>query len=148
MAMSMARAQAPGAGKAGRYALKQNSDINVTPFVDVMLVLLIVMMVTAPLATVSINLDVPRAAPGLPLSEPPPGVSLTEQGLYLLTGGVQRRVTVDALPGELAKVLGRAGGNRQVMVRADKKVKYRAFMAVISRLKSSGYNNLVLIAEN
>ena len=69
-----------GGGKKKRFDLGQNADINVTPFVDVMLVLLIIFMVTAPLATVSIKIDIPPAkAPTTP-SKPPTYVSIDQAG--------------------------------------------------------------------
>ena len=63
-----------GGGGGGRFNLGQNSDINVTPFVDVMLVLLIIFMVAIPAATVSIKLDLPPAIP------PPPTVGAAVEG--------------------------------------------------------------------
>ena len=67
-----------GGGGKKRFDLGQNADINVTPFVDVMLVLLIIFMVTAPLATVSIKIDIPPAkAPTTP-SKPPTYVSIDQ----------------------------------------------------------------------
>src|SRR5678816_4053501 len=65
----------------GRFDLGQNSDINVTPFVDVMLVLLIIFMVAIPAATVSIKLDLPPAIP------PPPGTKVKEPVLINLSPG-------------------------------------------------------------
>src|ERR1700731_4183176 len=65
----------------GRFSLGQNSDINVTPFVDVMLVLLIIFMVAIPAATVSIKLDLPPAVP------PPPGTKVKEPVLINLQQG-------------------------------------------------------------
>jgi len=61
-----------GGGGGGRFNLGQNSDINVTPFVDVMLVLLIIFMVAIPAATVSIKLDLPPAIPPPPNAPKPP----------------------------------------------------------------------------
>ena len=102
MGLSVARAGAKGGGRlAGRYELKQNADINVTPFVDVMLVLLIVMMVTAPLATVAVKLDAPPAD-GHASAIPPTFVSVTEHGLFLTSGGAARQTSLGALPAWLS----------------------------------------------
>ena len=70
-----------GGGGSGRFNLGQNSDINVTPFVDVMLVLLIIFMVAIPAATVSIKLDLPPAIP------PPPGTKVKEPTLINIQQG-------------------------------------------------------------
>src|SRR6185437_5901381 len=70
-----------GGGGGGRFDLGQNSDINVTPFVDVMLVLLIIFMVAIPAATVSIKLDLPPAIP------PPPGAKVEEPVLINIQQG-------------------------------------------------------------
>src|SRR5215469_11927410 len=70
-----------GGGGGGKFDLGQNSDINVTPFVDVMLVLLIIFMVAIPAATVSIKLDLPPAIP------PPPGTKVKEPVLINIQQG-------------------------------------------------------------
>src|ERR1700712_5216508 len=70
-----------GGGGGGKFDLGQNSDINVTPFVDVMLVLLIIFMVAIPAATVSIKLDLPPAIP------PPPGAKIEEPTLINIQNG-------------------------------------------------------------
>ena len=70
-----------GGGGGGRFDLGQNSDINVTPFVDVMLVLLIIFMVAIPAATVSIKLDLPPAVP------PPPGTKTEEPTVINIQNG-------------------------------------------------------------
>src|SRR3954465_10753371 len=93
-----------GGGGGGRFDLGQNSDINVTPFVDVMLVLLIIFMVSIPAATVSIKLDLPPAIP------PPPGTKVKEPILVNIQqgGGLyigERATTLDGLPADLAQVL-------------------------------------------
>src|SRR5580698_8490313 len=68
-------AKLSGGGKK-KFDLGQNADINVTPFVDVMLVLLIIFMVTAPLATLSIRIDIPPAQEPTPPSKPPTYISI------------------------------------------------------------------------
>ena len=70
-----------GGGGGGKFDLGQNSDMNVTPFVDVMLVLLIIFMVSIPAATVSIKLDLPPAIP------PPPGTKVKEPTLINIQRG-------------------------------------------------------------
>ena len=90
-----------GGGGGSRFDLGQNSDINVTPFVDVMLVLLIIFMVAIPAATVSIKLDLPPAIP------PPPGAKVEEPVLVNIQqgGGVfigDKSTDLDHLPADLS----------------------------------------------
>ena len=93
-----------GGGGGGRFDLGQNSDINVTPFVDVMLVLLIIFMVAIPAATVSIKLDLPPAIP------PPPGAKVEEPVLInIQQGGAvfigDRGTSMETLVSDLSSVL-------------------------------------------
>src|SRR3954462_6717293 len=90
----------------GRFSLGQNSDINVPPFVDVMLVLLIIFMVSIPAATVSIKLDLPPAIP------PPPGTKVKEPTLINIEAGGrvfigQAPTDLDRLPADLSTTLQR-----------------------------------------
>ena len=146
--------EAVGGGKKKRFDLGQNADINVTPFVDVMLVLLIIFMVTAPLATVSIKIDIPPAmAPTTP-SKPPTYVSIDQAGQIFVSFATGTDHHRDA-PGH-ARHHGEpdrpvAGGanptTQQVFIRADQHVKYGVFMAVVNRLQIDGYYKIGLISE-
>ena len=131
--------------------VSQNAEINVTPFVDVMLVLLIIFMVSAPLATVSIRLDLPPPIPPDPNDPPPPPptfISLAEGGaLYVTTGeGVPGEVTLDGLDAELFSRLG--DREERVMIRADAEVPYNDFMTVMNDLQSHGWLQVGLINED
>ena len=132
-------------GGAGRYALGQNSDINVTPFVDVMLVLLIIFMVALPAATTTIELRLPPAEkPQVPTPEPMV-INIQPGGLYI--GDVP--TTIDALPQDLGRRLNGAGpGAAPVYVRADRKVRYARFMSVMDTLHASGFVQVGLVNEN
>ena len=118
------------------------SEINVTPFIDVILVLLIVFMVAAPLSTV----DVPVNLPG---SSAPPG-ERPDDPLWV-TVTVDRALLVDDTPvaaGDLAAVLDtRSGGKREtpVFLRADRSVDYGALMQVLDRLRAAGYLKVALV---
>ena len=135
----------------GRFDLGQNSDINVTPFVDVMLVLLIIFMVAIPAATVSIKLDLPPAIP------PPPGTKVKEPILINLQvgGGVfigEKPTTLDALPADLSQTLRLDDPTlppteQRVYIRADKQVRYGDFMAVMNTLQGNGFYQVALINE-
>ncbi len=146
-------AKLAGGGKK-RFDLGQNSDINVTPFVDVMLVLLIIFMVTAPLATVSIKIDIPPAkAPTTP-SKPPTYVSIDQAGQLFVsfaTGPTTTEMhpaTLDNMAGLIAQSLAVPNPtSQQVFIRADQHVRYGAFMAVVNRLQMDGYYKIGLISE-
>ena len=118
------------------------SEINVTPFIDVILVLLIVFMVAAPLSTVDVPVDLPGSAS--PQSERP------EEPLWL-TVTLDRRLLVDDTPvadEALAAVLdARTGGQRDtpVFLRADRAVAYGALMQVLDRLRAAGYLKVALV---
>ena len=136
-------------GKGG--PVSQNADINVTPFVDVMLVLLIIFMVSAPLATVSIRLDLPPPVdppPGSPPPPPPTFISIAEGGrLFVLTGeGAPTEVTLPGLVGELMSSLGFR--EERVRIRADADVPYNDFMTVMNDLQSKGWLQVGLINED
>ena len=140
-----------GGGGGGRFDLGQNSDINVTPFVDVMLVLLIIFMVAIPAATVSIKLDLPPAIP------PPPGAKIQEpvliniqQGGALFIG--DHATSMDSLISDLSGVLSakdpsKAPTDQRVYIRADKTVRYGDFMAVMNLLQGNGFYQVALINE-
>ena len=139
-------------GGGGRFDLGQNSDMNVTPFVDVMLVLLIIFMVVAPLATVSVRIDLPPATPPKDdNSKPPTFISLQEGGRVFVSFGKTeiRPSSMAQLATDLPLSLGVPNPtNERVFIRADKKVRYRAFMDVINQLQRDGYYKIGLIAEN
>jgi len=141
-------AKLSGPGGGGRYNVQQNADINVTPFVDVMLVLLIIFMVAAPLATVSIRLDLPPATPPPPGVKPeePTFVSLQQSGaLYI---GSQE-TGLDNLAGDLSRFVG--GSNptdERIFVRADGDVQYGNFMNVMNALQDGGFYKVALVGED
>ena len=140
-----------GGGGGGRFDLGQNSDINVTPFVDVMLVLLIIFMVSIPAATVSIKLDLPPAIP------PPPGTKVKEPILInIQNGGAlfigEKATSLDTLPADLSVTLKADDPTlppteQRVYIRADKQVRYGDFMAVMNTLQGNGFYQVALINE-
>ncbi len=135
-----------GGGGGGRFDLGQNSDINVTPFVDVMLVLLIIFMVAIPAATVSIKLDLPPAIP------PPPGTKLEEPTVInIATNGVyigEQATSIATLPADLARKLNKPDPTQErVYIRANRDVRYGQFMEVMNTLQGNGYFQVALINE-
>lgn len=135
-----------GGGGGGRFDLGQNSEINVTPFVDVMLVLLIIFMVAIPAATVSIKLDLPPAVP------PPPGAKVEEPTVInIQDGGVfigEDATTVERLATDLARILDKPDPTQErVYIRANRDVRYGDFMRVMNTLQGNGYFQVALINE-
>ena len=140
-----------GGGGSGKFDLGQNSDINVTPFVDVMLVLLIIFMVSIPAATVSIKLDLPPAIP------PPPGTKVKEPILVNIQQGGKVFIgdtptSLDTLTPDLSRVLTQEDPTlppteQRVYIRADRTVRYGEFMAVMNDLQENGFYQVALINE-
>jgi biopolymer transport protein ExbD len=127
---------------------EQNADINVTPFVDVMLVLLIIFMVSAPLATVSIRLDLPPATPPPPGAPPlePVFISVQESGQLFIE---DVETTLATLPVDVCAALG--GGacqEERVFVRAQAEVPYNRFMEVMNTLQGNGFYKIGLLNED
>ncbi|MFL9934186.1 TonB system transport protein ExbD [Paraburkholderia sp. RL18-103-BIB-C] len=122
--------------------LAETHEINVTPFIDVMLVLLIIFMVAAPLATVDIPVNLPSAsAQALPAPDKP--IFLTLKGDRTLTLG-DAPVTL----GNLRAALDTASGgdrSKRVFVRGDKVVPYEAVMQTLDALRSAGYLEVALV---
>ena len=139
-------AKVGGPGGGSRHVINQQADINVTPMVDVMLVLLIIFMVAAPLATVSIKLDLPPAQAPVGKPEEPTYISIQQSGaLYI--GTVE--TGLGTLAGDLARVIGKANPTEErIFVRADAEVKYFDFMTVMNALQDGGYYQVALVGED
>jgi biopolymer transport protein TolR len=122
------------------------ADINVTPFVDVMLVLLIVFMVSAPLLTVGVPLDLPQSqAKSLDQDREPLTVSVNVQGQVFLQNA---EIKVDDLVPKLKAITdARGGAEERIYVRGDKKVDYGTMMKVMGRLSAAGYRRVALVTE-
>jgi len=140
-----------GGGGGSKFDLGQNADLNVTPFVDVMLVLLIIFMVSIPAATVSIKLDLPPAIP------PPPGTKVKEPTLINLEQGGrvfigQLPTSLDRLPADLTTTLQKDDPaipptEQRVYIRANRDVRYGEFMDVMNTLQGNGFYQVALINE-
>jgi len=143
-------AKLAGGGKA-RYELGQNADINVTPFVDVMLVLLIIFMVAAPLATTSIRIDLPPATDKGQNQKKPTFLSVHRGGgIDIVAQESTRKVSdLSQLSSLMAPLLGGVGApqDQTVLIRADRDVRYREFVRVVNQLHSDGYYKVGLISE-
>ncbi|MHB0770519.1 TonB system transport protein ExbD [Bradyrhizobium sp. 5.13L] len=122
--------------------LADNHEINVTPFIDVMLVMLIIFMVAAPLSTVDIAVDLP-ASNAQPQPRPGEPVFLTVKGDSSLTLG-NDPVSRDALKAALDDRT-RGNADERVFVRADKAINYGELMEVMNLLRDAGYLKLALV---
>jgi len=132
-----------GAARGARRNYRPMSEINVTPFVDVMLVLLVVFMVTAPLLTVAVPLDLPKTqAKTINADKEPLVVSLDAKGdVYL-----QERLTpLEDLVDKLKAITG-ANPDARIFVRGDKNTPYDNVMQVLSAINSAGFNKVALVA--
>ena len=120
------------------------SDINVTPFVDVMLVLLIIFMVTAPLLTVGVQVDLPETKAGAVSGQDEPlAVSVDAGGqIYLQDTAVE----LDTLVPRLHAITGNNPDIR-IFVRGDKAINYGRVMAVMGQINAAGYRRVALIAQ-
>lgn len=133
-------------GGGGRFNVEQNSEINVTPFVDVMLVLLIIFMVAAPLATVSVKVDLPTAV-AKPSENPPTPVYLSLQKTGKIYIG-DFPTTLDELGDKIKDQLsGRKPDKERIFIRADSEVQYQEFMRVLNKLQDNGFYSVALVGN-
>jgi biopolymer transport protein TolR len=132
----------PGRGRRGRY--RPLAEINVTPLVDVMLVLLIIFMVTAPLMTSGVPVDLPKtsAAP-LNSDSEPLTVSIDAQGTIFLQ---DQQVEVADLVTKL-QAIAQNNADRRIFVRGDKDLAYGKIMEVMGTITQGGFTKVALLAE-
>ncbi|MFK0385336.1 MULTISPECIES: TonB system transport protein ExbD [Rhizobium/Agrobacterium group] len=122
--------------------LSENHEINVTPFIDVMLVLLIIFMVAAPLATVDVNVDLP-ASTAKPAERPDEPLYLTVKDDLSLNLG-NDPVAREALAAAIDQQTGGKKDTR-IFLRADKAVDYGHFMEIMNLLRDAGYLKIALV---
>jgi len=137
-----------GGSGGGKYEEEANSSINVTPFVDVMLVLLIIFMVAAPLAAVTVKVALPPAV-AKPGTNPPKPVYISIQS--------NGRIFIQDFPSDLS-TLGddlrrqvgakRDPGKERIFIRGDKDVMYGDFMGVMNMLQDNGFYSVALVGED
>jgi len=134
-------------GPAGdsRFDVEQKADINVTPFVDVMLVLLIIFMVAAPLATVNVKVDLPPAITKPTTSPPKPVYISIQRNGRIYVGDF--KTDLGTLGADLSKQLsGKHDPTKErIYIRADQDTQYGAFMDVMNTLQDNGYYSVALI---
>jgi biopolymer transport protein TolR len=133
-----------GNGRRSGTRYRPMSEINVTPLVDVMLVLLVVFMVTAPLLTVGVPVDLPQtAAP--PINEPkePTVISVNKEGEIFIQ---ETAVPIDGLIAKLQAITG-ANPDAVLYVRGDKDINYGKILEVMSLISNAGFHKVSLVAE-
>ena len=134
-------------GGGSKLHIEQNAEINVTPFVDVMLVLLIIFMVAAPLATVSVEVKLPKAS-AKPQQNPqkPIYISLKKDtSLYI----ANYPTDLDSLGDDLKKQVGQRDPDQErIFIRCDKQTRYADFMKVMNKLQDNGFYSVALVGED
>lgn len=131
-------------GRRRRRSTGVMSEINVTPFVDVILVLLIIFMVSAPLLTAGVPLDLPQSqAKALTADKDPISVSINADGKIFLQ---ETEIPLDELIPKL-KAIAAAGYEERIFVRGDRTSNYGAVMKVMGAISSAGYRNIGLVTE-
>ena len=130
--------------RSGSYSRKPMSEINVTPFVDVMLVLLIVFMVTAPLLAVGVPVDLPRtAAQRLAGQDAPLAVSVDVEGKIWVQ---ERQVELDQV-GVLLKEVAGQNPDIRIFVRGDQAINYGRVLEVMGAIQAAGFTKVALVAR-
>ncbi len=131
-------------GRRGRRKAAAMSEINVTPMVDVMLVLLIIFMVTAPLLTVSVPVDLPQTqGQNISSDKEPLIVTVTANGdIYLQ----ETKLVLEALVPRLQAMKG-ANPDMRIFVRGDKGVAYGRIMEAMGALSAAGFKHVALVAD-
>ena len=124
--------------------LSARSEINVTPFVDVMLVLLIIFMITAPLLTVGVPVDLPKSdAPAFSESDEPLVISIKRNGaLYIQETKVKRGQLIDHL-----QTAAKHNQNIRIFIRAHKNLRYQHVVDIMGAVTNAGFTKVALITE-
>jgi len=149
MAMNVAAGGGGGRGRRQRRAVM--AEINVTPMVDVMLVLLIVFMVSAPLLTVGVPIDLPKSqAKSLDQDQKEPlTISVNMDGKVFLQNS---EISMDDLVAKLKAIIeargsANGGADERIFVRGDKKLDYGTVLRVMARLTAAGFRRVALVSD-
>ncbi|MFO1073056.1 MAG: ExbD/TolR family protein [Geminicoccaceae bacterium] len=131
-------------GRRGRRRVRPNAEINMTSLIDVMLVLLIVFMITAPMLTSGVAVDLPAAQSSpLPGQDEPLSVTVDKEGRIWLQDSA---IALDQLGPRLQAISGRRPDAR-IFVRGDRGIDYGAVMAVVSTINQAGFTKVALLTE-
>jgi biopolymer transport protein TolR len=135
----------PGSGSAGRRRRAPMADINITPMVDVMLVLLIIFMVTAPLLVAGVPVDLPDSKAGaLKSDDKPIQLSLDAQGRIFID---TLEIPDDGLSAKLAALREARSDDARVYVRADRGLDYGRVMKVVGEVSVAGFRRVALVSD-
>jgi biopolymer transport protein TolR len=144
MGMSMAAGRKGGRRRRGVPRYGAMADINMTPFIDVMLVLLIIFMVAAPLLATGVAVDLPQTKAGqLNVDQKPVSIALNEQGQLFL---MDAPITPDDLVSKLQAVA-TDGFDERIYVRAAKTVPYGRVAEIMAQVTTAGYKKVALVTE-
>jgi TonB system transport protein ExbD (group 1) len=130
----------------GKYDVEMNHSINVTPFVDVMLVLLIIFMVAAPLASVNVKINLPPAN-AKPQVKPPQIIYISIKANGDLYVG-DNPTDITELPDALRLAAGANQAGLRVFIRGDENVEYGKFLEVMNSLQDNGFYSVALVGED
>jgi biopolymer transport protein TolR len=144
--MAMSAGTTAGASRRRHRRRPVMAEINVTPMVDVMLVLLIIFMVSAPLLTVGVPIDLPQSqAKSLDQDKEPLTVSVNVKGEIFLQN---TQVPLEELVAKLKAVTDARGGlDERIYVRGDRQVDYGTVMKVMGRISAAGFRRVALVTE-
>lgn len=145
MAINIDRGKGRGAPGGTRRRYQPMAEINVTPFVDVMLVLLVIFMVTAPLLTVGVPVDLPETA-AKPIAEPdePLVITVNKNGdVYLQETKIELETLVEKL-----KAITANKPDTRIFIRGDKELAYGQVMQVMSTTTAAGFTKVALITDS
>jgi biopolymer transport protein TolR len=144
MGMSMAAGRKGGRRRRGVPRYGAMADINMTPFIDIMLVLLIIFMVAAPLLATGVAVDLPQTKAGpLNIDQKPISIAINDQGqLFLMDAPVANDELISKLQG-----IAKDGFDERIYLRADKGIMYGKVAEVMASLTSAGYKKVALVTE-
>jgi biopolymer transport protein ExbD len=131
----------------GTNIVEANAEINVTPFVDIMLVLLIIFMVASAVATPGVEVKLPVAVAAESQSPPKPiYISIQDDGRVFIGDG---ETSYDALGADLTAAVGRRDPTRErIYIRGDEQTRYGDFMQAMNSLQDNGFYSVALVGEN
>jgi len=131
----------------GKYHVDQNADINVTPFVDIMLVLLIIFMVASAVATPGVEVKLPISAAKATQSPPKPVfISIKDDGSVYLGDGL---TSFDTIGADLVGQIGQRDPTKErIYIRADQETRYGDFMQTMNALQDAGFYSVALVGED
>ena len=144
MGMSMAAGRKGGRRRRGVPRYGAMADINMTPFIDIMLVLLIIFMVAAPLLATGVAVDLPQTKAGpLNINQKPISIAINDQGqLFLMDAPIANEDLIPKL-----QSVAREGFDERIYLRADKNILYGRVAEVMASLTAAGYKKVALVTE-